>query len=99
MRHLFGLTGSALTSNALGSGFDPVRVADPALRNYLTDILPYLDVDGNGQVNAVTDGLMIRSCATEMNGLTGTAITQSAIGTGATRTPVEIDAYIMTLTP
>lgn len=50
------------------------------------------DVDGNGQVDALTDGLLILRAAF---GLTGPALTQGAIGTGATRTdPTVIRNYI-----
>ena len=96
LRYLFGLKGTALTANALGTGFTPARVADPALANYLLDVLPYLDVDGNGKVDAMTDGLMLMR---KLLGLTGTAITANAIGAGATRPAVDIEAYIQTLKP
>ncbi len=94
MRYLFGLRGAALSAGATGTG--ATRTGDPALPTYLLDILPYLDVDGNGKVEALTDSLMI---IRKMLGLTGTAITQGAMGVGATRTPAEIDAYIQTLKP
>ena len=96
LRYLFGLTGSALTANALGAGFTPARVADTALRNYLIDILPLLDVDGNGKVDALTDGVMILR---KLLGQTGAAITANAIGVGATRNTSDIEAYIQTLKP
>src|SRR6185369_15940632 len=42
IRALFGLTGNALTANAIGIG---ATRTDPALiATYLTDVLPYLDV-------------------------------------------------------
>lgn len=41
-----------------------------------------LDVDSNGSVNALTDGLLILRASL---GLTGNALTQGAIGTGALR--------------
>ena len=94
MRYLFGLRGAALTLDATGTG--ATRTSDPALPIYLLDILPYLDVDGNGKVDALTDGLMIMR---KLLGMTGTAITVNAIGNGATRTPAEIEAYIQTLKP
>ncbi len=94
LRYLLGMRGSALTSGALGSG--PNRTGDPQLSAYLLDILPLLDVDGNGAVDALTDGLMI---VRKLMGLTGAAITSNAIGTGATRTTAEIEAYIQTLKP
>ena len=96
LRYLFGLTGSALTANALGAGYTPARVADPALRSYLLDVLPFLDVDGNGKVDTMTDGLMIMR---KLLGQTGTAITVNAMGAGATRNAVDVEAYIQTLKP
>ncbi|MBC7711490.1 MAG: hypothetical protein H7203_15630, partial [Rhizobacter sp.] len=62
----------------------------------LIDILPYLDVDGNGKVDALTDGLMIMR---KLLGQTGSAITTNAMGTGATRNALDIEAYIQTLKP
>jgi hypothetical protein len=42
-----------------------------------------LDLDGNGNIDALTDGLMLLRY---MFGLTGASVTNSAIGSGATRT-------------
>ena len=51
-----------------------------------------LDVDGNGKIDALTDGLMFLRA---MFGLTGDAITNNAIGAGATRkTYPEIRAFM-----
>ncbi|MEO7279901.1 MAG: PA domain-containing protein [Casimicrobium sp.] len=97
VRYLFGLTGSTLSSGALGIGANPSRTADPALANYIASVLPYLDVDGNGKVDALTDGLMILRT---LLGLSGTAVTQSALGVGAKRTvPADISAYIQSIKP
>ena len=41
-----------------------------------------LDADGNGAIDALTDGLVLIRA---MFGLTGTAVTNGAIGTNATR--------------
>ena len=41
-----------------------------------------LDVDGNGTLDALTDGLMLIRA---LFGLTGTAVTNAAVGSGATR--------------
>ena len=72
------------------------RTADPQMSGYLLDILPLLDVDGNGKVDAQTDGLMILR---KLLGQTGTAITANAMGAGATRNTSDIEAYIQTLKP
>jgi len=42
-----------------------------------------LDIDGNGSIDALTDGLLILRA---MFGLSGTSVTNGAIGGGATRT-------------
>jgi hypothetical protein len=96
VRYLFGMTGNALTNDAVGVGANPARTGDPALANYLSGILPLLDVDGNGQVDALTDGVMILR---SLLGLTGSAITQNAIGPGATRNTAAIELYIQSLRP
>ena len=52
------------------------------------------DVDANGQVDALTDGLLILRAAF---GLAGPSLTQGALGFGATRgDPAQIVAYINT---
>ncbi|MEO7252615.1 MAG: hypothetical protein ABIZ64_00070 [Casimicrobium sp.] len=50
-----------------------------------------LDVDGNGSVDPLTDGLML---IRYMLGLRGTALTTGAVGAGATRDAAQIEAYI-----
>src|SRR5690242_16340132 len=42
-----------------------------------------MDVDGNGEVDALTDGLLLMRAA---SGYRGAALTQDALGEGATRT-------------
>ena len=89
LRHLFGLTGSSVTSGALAPD---ATVTDPAtIRQLLTDIAPLLDVDGNGQIDALTDGLMI---IRYMFGLRGASLTAGAVGSGATRTGAQIEALL-----
>ena len=53
---------------------------------------PYLDVDANGEATALTDGVLI---VRYLFGVTGTQLTDGALGTGAVRTdPVEIIAFL-----
>lgn len=94
LRYLIGLRGAALSAGATGTG--ATRTTDPQLPTYLVDVLPLLDVDGDGRVDALTDGLMILR---KLLGQTGAAITLNAMGAGATRTTAEIEAYIQTLKP
>lgn len=91
IRYLAGFTGTVLTSGALGQGAtrtDPTEIFD-ALQS-VRDTL--LDVDGNGDAQPLTDGILaIRYLA----GFTGTVLTSGAIGSGATRTdPNDIIAFL-----
>jgi hypothetical protein len=94
-RYLFGQTGSALTDGAIGANatrFDPAVVL-----TYLNSIRAQLDVDGNGQPDALTDGIMVQRY---MSGTRGDALTKDAIGTNATRTTsAQVEAYLKSLTP
>jgi hypothetical protein len=82
IRYLFGLTGTSLTNGAVGVG--ATRTSGTDIINYLTPARSsMLDVDGNGNPDALTDGiLMIRY----MFGLTDNSLVNGAIGVGATRT-------------
>ena len=94
LRYILGMRGTALTGGVVGAGAG--RTSDPQMSAYLLDILPLLDVDGNGKVDALTDGVMIMR---KLLGQTGAAITANALGTGATRNTSDIEAYIQTLKP
>ena len=96
LRFLFGLTGTSLTNGALGAG---ATRTDPA------DIVAYLqclastmlDVDANGSLSALTDGLLILR---RLFGLSGTTLTNAVLGAGATRTdPTDIAAFIAQFVP
>lgn len=57
----------------------------------------FLDIDGDGNVGAMTDILIVMRY---MFGFSGTALTKNAIAEGATRTnPADIEAYIDSLMP
>jgi len=56
-----------------------------------------LDIDANGQTDALTDGLMI---IRYLFGLRGQSVINNAIGIGAQRTTsTAIESYILTLMP
>jgi uncharacterized delta-60 repeat protein len=71
IRYLLGFRGDALTAGALGP--NPTRTGQ-ALEIYLASL--NLDADGDGQVNALTDGLLILRA---MLGLSGNALTAGAV--------------------
>jgi hypothetical protein len=74
--------GGAFHTGAMGSA--GIRL-DPGYQAAVSGLANacLLDVDGNGTVDALTDGLMILRA---MFGLTGASVTNGAVGTGATRT-------------
>ncbi|MBP8297686.1 MAG: hypothetical protein KAX84_16355, partial [Burkholderiales bacterium] len=95
LRYLFGWTGSALTVGALGDG--AFRTDPGAIVNYLDDIRPALDVDGNGEVDALTDGVMLLRY---LFGLRGAPLIAEALAPDATRTTTpDIEPYIQSLLP
>ncbi len=95
IRYLFGLTGNALVAGTVGLG--PARSTAAELTQQLDNIKPLLDVDGNGQVDALTDGTMI---VRYMFGVRGASLIAASAGAGATRTTATaIEAYIQSLLP
>ncbi|MFW6357710.1 MAG: cadherin repeat domain-containing protein [Chroococcales cyanobacterium] len=86
LRHLFGISGEALTNEALGE--NPERTNPEEIQNYLDSgtggifnegelqEFSALDVDGNGETDALTDGIVI---ARLMLGFEGEAVTNGAI--------------------
>ena len=81
LRERFGLGGNTLTNGAVGMG--ATRSSPSDVGGYLTDVLPALDVDGDGHVDALTDGLLV---IRYLFGLRGTSLIAGAVGPGATRT-------------
>jgi subtilisin family serine protease len=95
LRYLFGLSGQGIVNSAIGFG---ATVSDPSeVMTRLQDLRPLFDVDGNGQAEALTDGLMI---IRYLFGLRGSALTTGTLGIGATRTtPGAIESHIVSLLP
>jgi hypothetical protein len=90
IRHLFGFTGDALTAGAIGS--EAGRATSGAISRYLTDANVELDVDGDGESKALTDGLLL---IRYLFGFSGDSLISGAIGNGAERdTAEEVEAYI-----
>jgi len=93
IRYLFGFRGATLTNSAIGSG--ATRTTGVEIEAYIESGRPSFDIDGNGTVDALTDGLLVLRY---MFGFRGATLTQGAVGTGATRTtPSAIETYIQTL--
>jgi len=95
LRALFGLTGTGLTTNALGATATRTDPAD--VKAYIDSNLASFDIDGNGSVDALTDGLLILRY---LLGLIDNALVTGAIGPGATRGgAAQVQAYLLLLTP
>ena len=96
LRYLSGMSGAALVSGNVVSG-DATRSTAAALAAYLDDLKPKLDIDGNGQVDALTDGLLI---SRYLLNIRGPALIAGAVGVGATRTTfTQIENYLAGLLP
>ena len=80
LRHLFGFTGSTLTSGALGVGCTRCVAAD--VTSYLDGIAAPLNIDGNPTLEPLTDGLLVLRY---LFGFTGTTLTNGAVGPSCTR--------------
>jgi len=95
IRHLFGFTGDALATGAIAG--DAQRAIAGDISSLLSDADSELDIDGNGESKALTDGLLL---IRYLFGFTGDALTSGAIGDGATRETSEaIEAYISDRVP
>lgn len=95
IRQLSGMTGASITAGALGAG--ALRSSTAQVETYLSGIQAMLDVDGDGQVSAASDGLLI---IRYLFGLRGAALIDGALGINATRTSApNIEAYIQSLMP
>ena len=96
LRYLAGLSGAALVSGNVVSG-DATRNSAAAITAYLDDLKPKLDIDGNGQVDALTDGLLITRYLLNIR---GPALIAGAMGVGATRTTfTQIENHLAGLLP
>jgi uncharacterized repeat protein (TIGR02543 family) len=96
MRYLMGFRSGALIDAAIFG--TPERDNAVAILTYLVAIRAKLDVDGNGEFDPLTDGVMI---VRYLQGLRGQALIQGAIGGGTpTRfTAEDIESYLSGLTP
>ncbi|MEO7762432.1 MAG: hypothetical protein ABIS68_11050 [Casimicrobiaceae bacterium] len=79
VQHISAPSTNRVTETVLhvGGGAGAFRVATGTLLSVCS-----LDVDGNGSIDALTDGLLILRA---MFGLTGTSVTNNAVGSGAAR--------------
>ena len=96
VRYLSGFTGSSLVTGALGP--TATRIDPAVFKAYLDSIRPLLDIDGNGKVDALTDGLLI---VRRLLGLSNDALIAGAVDLqlGTRKTAQEIQPYLQSLMP
>ena len=89
IRSMFGLSGDALIDGVLGQNAQ--RSSSNEIEQRIAFLGNKLDVDGNGQVDALTDGLLTLRF---LFGLSGTTLVDNVIASNATRfEPSEIESY------
>ena len=95
LRDMFGLTDTALVGGAVAANAD-YRTA-PALKERIKALGMLADIDGNGQIDALTDGLLTLR---HLFGLEGDTLISGVVAQDATRdTAEEIEAHLETLMP
>ena len=98
LRYFFQFSGNSLIQGAIGSG--ATRTTAPQISAYLSE-LSTLDIDGDGQITPLTDGLLLLRYLFQFS---GNSLIAGAIGNDATRlSATEISSYITndvnTITP
>lgn len=93
LRHLFGFTGSALIEGAVGE--NSKRTDAGAIDAHLIANRSAMDIDGDGEVRPLTDGLLILR---HLFGFAGNALIDGAVGASAERgTSAVVVAQLQTL--
>ena len=94
-RGMFGLTGDTLRVDAVAS--DAIYITSADIEALTARLGTLADVDGSGEVSALTDALLVLRY---LFGLKGDALISGVIASDAARTPLaEIEAHIKSLTP
>ena len=89
LRYSFGLTNESLTNDAIASN-SPISSSEVIAS--VTETMAIADVDGNGEVDALTDGLLVLRYLFELR---GEALIGGVIADDATRTTAaSIEAYL-----
>jgi hypothetical protein len=93
LRHMFGLSGDTLAMGVVGSGAS--RSEPDAIESHLTAAGEKLDVDGDGDVDALTDGLLILR---DLFGLSGDALVTGVLSDSSERkTSDQVISYLATI--
>jgi len=95
LRGMFGLDGSALVTGTIAS--DAAYTESVDIESRISTLGDLADIDGNGQIDALTDGLLTLRY---LFGLEGDTLIAGVVASDATRTSaVDIEAHLKTLMP
>ena len=95
LRGMFGLDGSALITGTIAS--DATYTESVDIESRIEILGDLADIDGNGEIDALTDGLLTLRY---LFGLEGDTLIAGVVASDATRTTaVEIEAHLKTLMP
>ena len=95
LRGMFGLDGSALVTGTIAS--DAAFTESVDIESRIAKLGALADIDGNGQIDALTDGLLTLRY---LFGLEGGTLITGVVASDATRTTaVDIESYLKTLMP
>ena len=94
LRSMFGLEGDSLISGAVSSDANYDNSQDIISR--ISALGDLADIDGNAEIDALTDGLLILRF---LFGLEGDTLVNGVVSSDATRTTSEIEAHLETLIP
>ena len=94
LRYVFGFRGDDLTNGVISTD-SPLTPAE--VESNLEDALIYADIDGNGDIDALTDGLLLMRYAFNLRGNT---LVENVIGPNALRaSEAVIETYIAAFMP
>ena len=94
LRYAFGLRDEALTSGAIALN---ATKTSQQIQDSLSSVSSIADIDGDGEIDALTDGLLLLRY---LFGLRGDSLVNGAIATLATRdSSLEIEQYLASLMP
>ncbi len=95
LRGMFGLNGSALVTGTIAS--DATYTESVDIESRIATLGDLADIDGNGQIDALTDGLLTLRY---LFGLQGDTLINGVVAGDATRkTAADIEAHLETLMP
>ena len=95
LRSLFGLTDDALIQNAVATDANFSSAA--AIQSRINNLGEFLDIDGNGSVDPLSDGLLTLRY---LFGIRGATLINGVVAQDATRnTAAEIEEYLAKMVP